>query len=141
MKFKPNIVATLLVGFLIGAGTTELFHVAHDRNYRETLEQKLRCKGMTENYVKKNSSERIALTVDRFDFSPSQNTCVASISETSGNHESYQVVDVVLEKILFGESCDDGDEKSREYCGNGRANMLLQQREEAFEKAVKGSWF
>jgi hypothetical protein len=140
VKSKASITAALCVGFLIGATTAGLFHVVRGRNLHATLEQKLRCKDLTENYVKKYSIERATLNVDRFDFSPSQNTCVASVSKTSGNHESYQVVDVVLEKMLFTGSCD-GDENSREYCDNGRASMLLQQQDEAFQKAVKGSWF
>ena len=130
----------LVLGILIGAASVEGFHIVRDHQRREFFEQRLRCKKLSEDYVKANSDDYTSMSIDRADFSASRNSCVASTLESRGKDGrflGYKVADVITGELLFTDDCDDHDPQSRSFCGNGRDVRLLQKRDAEFDKAVK----
>jgi len=134
-----GIAVVFVVGILVGAGTLEVFQIIREHRRREFFEQRLRCKKLAEEYAKSHSDNYNSVLPDRSDFSTSRNSCVASTDEYSGNARfvSYQVVDVVTGELISTASCDNHDSQSPSFCGGGRNMKLMQERDAAFDKAVK----
>ena len=64
--------------------------------------------------------------LDRSDFSETRNSCVSSISKTSGGRfRDYQVIDVVTGELVSTDSCDGKDSQSSSFCGNGKQPSLM----------------
>lgn len=128
-----------VVGIVVGAGSVEGFQLIREHHRQEFFEQRLRCKNLAEDYAKSHSDDYISVLPDRSDFSTSRNSCVASTDEYTGNARfvSYKVVDVVTGELISTGVCDNHDSQSPSFCGGGRNMKLRQERDAAFDKAVK----
>jgi hypothetical protein len=130
-----------MVGILSGAFTSEALHMVRDKHRHEVFDERLRCKSLADAYIKANSDEHSYLMLERVDFSPSRNSCIATSRGTNlqDGDERYFVVDVISGERLFNRGCS-GDETSKSYCGNGRNGALKDERDKTFERAVGSFW-
>jgi hypothetical protein len=134
-------VVAFLVGVLVGTGSVEAFHMIRDRNHRQVFEEKIRCKGLAEVYVKSNSEDESFVLLERVDYSPARNSCIASALEVHepghGSSEHYRVVDLLSGETLYKGFCNNNSESGTTYCGNGRNVALANARDAAFASALK----
>ena len=132
-----KIVSLLVIGAVVGVGGTETFHIIRDRHRRDFFEQRIRCKQLAEDYVKKNSDDYTTVFLDRTDFSVRRNSCVAATSTARRGLWNYDVIDVATGDNLYGDYCQDDHPTSKTWCGNGRNISLGDKRDKAFDEAVK----
>src|ERR1039457_2335470 len=95
MMTRKITIMALIAGIVLGAAATEGFNVyrqSHD-SYRQShdsqiFQERLRCKAVADAYVKANSTDVqanptdpnfVSVTLDRVDYSPARNTCVADV--------------------------------------------------------------
>jgi hypothetical protein len=113
----------LIAGIVLGAAATEGFNVYRQSqdSYRQShdsriFQERARCKAAADAYVKENTdlndnSERgKSVTVDKVDYSPARNSCVAeleSISFFKGGALIFQSVqDLLSGETLFSLQCN-----------------------------------
>ncbi len=131
-------VLALLVGILIGAGSTEVVHAIRRRHQGPSFESRVRCRDLAEAYSKRESNELTTIFLHRSDFSRARESCVAAISSVDGPFWNYEVVDVLTGEALFSDQCSEkGTKSDRMWCGNGRNVELRQEADRAFDKVVK----
>ena len=120
MARKITIMA-LVGGIVLGAATTEGFDVyrqsqnsgrrSHDS---EVFQQRVHCKAVADAYVKEhtdlkdNSETGASAMLDKVDYSPARNSCVAELERTDDlgrtMRESSRVQDLLSGEILFSTS-------------------------------------
>lgn len=131
-------IVALLVGIVIGAGSTELANIIRDRRLATLFEARLRCRSLAEAYKKSKSNEFTTSFVHLSGFSRSRDSCVATMSSASGSLWTYKVVDTLTGQTLFSDQCSEkGTESDPTWCGNGRDVKLRQEMDRAFENIVK----
>jgi hypothetical protein len=137
MRRATKVASLLVLGIVIGAGGSETLHVIRDRYRTEFLEQRLRCKGLADAYVAKNSDEMTSIFLDRSDFSTRRNSCVAAVTRVSLQTTHYEVVDILTSETLFFGKCSDREDSKSFWCGNGRNDKLMDERDKEFVEVVK----
>jgi hypothetical protein len=146
MKYASLVVAGLVLavaGFMVGRA-----HPA--QSPAELFERRLACDKMADAYfsVKPNDGDAkpTAMTrIDRVDFSPARNSCIASVVGLSSSNGvtllHYSVVDFITRETLFTGSCNVNDATDKTFCGNGDGKEkdieLRQQRDTAFRAAMQ----
>jgi hypothetical protein len=113
---------------------------AGNRSNDEVFQQRLRCKSVADDYLKKNSGDESTLFLERVDFSPSRHSCVAAFTRWTtgkkGEIHDYETVDILSGEILFIKGCIENNPKVTTFCGNGRDVQLNQERDKALETAL-----
>ena len=126
MTRKITIMALMLIaGIVLGAAATEGFNVyrqSHD-SYRQShdsqiFQERLRCKAAADAYVKENSTDfkedptaqsGVAVTLDKVDYSPARNSCVAELETVHFAPrvaiEFEKVQDLLSGETLFSVPC------------------------------------
>jgi len=103
----------ILSGIVLGAAATEGFNVYRQSHDSQIFQERLRCKAVADAYVKEETStdpEHVFLTLDKVDYSPARNSCVAeleSISFFKGGALIFQSVqDLLSGETLFSLQCN-----------------------------------
>jgi len=119
------------LGLICGGGGVELYHRSHDE--QAMFDQKMRCRALAEEYVKKRTDSGIGAALQRDDYSPARNSCIAEeTDEIVGTGQiiwSFAIVDVVTGQQLFFTSC-------HEIIGDC-SNQATAARDKAFEAALR----
>jgi hypothetical protein len=123
----------VLVGALVGAAGVRGAHLISDRNSRELFGQRLRCRGLAEEYVKEHSTPHYTVVVDHVEFSRSRSSCIAATDEQIGDVRNlsiswdltYKVVDLLTGETINTLRCS----------GQKDCAQRMQDREQAFQKA------
>ncbi|HXJ89128.1 MAG TPA: hypothetical protein VMS18_20085 [Candidatus Binatia bacterium] len=155
MKKLWLLVIVALVGISVGAAIDEALHAARNRKRQakvrdsnELFQHRLRCKAVADDYAKQNSDDSGTLILERVDFSPSRNSCIAAFTRwTTGKLKlqrcnclieihDYLTVDLLSGETLYSDDCVENDPESKTFCGNGRDMRLGQERGDALEAAL-----
>ena len=122
MMTRKITIMALMAGIVLGVAAIEGFNIyrqTHD-TYRQThdsqiFQERLRCKAVADAYVKENtvlndnSVTGRSVTLDKVDYSPARNSCVAELEETTyfrGGALVYQSVrDLLSGETLFSVNC------------------------------------
>ena len=117
MTHKITIMA-LIAGIVLGAAGTEGFSVYRQSHDSRIFQERARCKVIADAYVKENSTnfkedpnppDGVTVTLDKVDYSPARNSCVAELERTDDlgrtMRESSSVQDLLSGESLFSESC------------------------------------
>jgi len=118
-----------VVGLLFGGGGTEAYHKSHDA--QAIFQQRVRCRNLAEEYVKKRVESGVGATLQRDDYSPQRNSCIAEeTDEMPGTQSmwSFAVVDVLTGQQLYFDTC-------HEIIGDC-SNRVTAARDKAFEEAL-----
>jgi len=101
----------LMAGVVFGAAATEGFNVYRRSHDSQSFEQRVHCKAVADAYVKEhtdltdNSDTGTSVTVDKADYSPARNSCVAEVETTTyfrGGFVTYErVQDLLSGETLF----------------------------------------
>lgn len=114
MTTRKITIVTLIAGIVLGAAGTEGFNAYRQSHDSQIFQERLHCKAVADAYVKQNSSDLkedpfaksgVTVTLDRVDYSPVRNTCVAELETThyiAGLvRESSSVQDLLSGESLF----------------------------------------
>jgi hypothetical protein len=114
----------LIAGIVLGAAATEGFNVYRQSqdSYRrshdsQSFQQRVHCKAVADAYVKEKSTDlkdnppnAVVLTLDKVDYSPARNSCVAEVDTTrffiGGGSENKSVEDLLSGETLFSLPCN-----------------------------------
>jgi len=120
MTRKITIIA-LIAGIVLGAAATEGFNVYRRSQDSQIFQQRVHCKAVADAYVKENSTDfkkdpnpsvGVTVTLDKADYSPARNSCVAEFERIDDfgrtGRESISVQDLLSGESLFSENCTDG---------------------------------
>lgn len=124
MTRKITIMA-LIAGIVLGVAVTEGLNVYRQSHDSRIFQERLRCKAIADAYVKENSTDfkedptaqsGVTVTLDKVDYSPARNSCVAELETTYysqrialGNFEDLSVQDLLSGETLFSvRSTDEG---------------------------------
>jgi len=117
MTRKITIVA-LIAGIVLGAAATEGFNLYRRSNDSQSFQQRVRCKAVADAYVKENtdindnSVTGRSATLDKVDYSPARNSCVAEVETATyfkgGALASESVQDLLSGETLFSLPCNKG---------------------------------
>ena len=137
----PSKAEILLVGIgvVIGAGLVQTIHSVGRHPKKTTFETRLCCKNLAAAYAK-NPRDGGETVIERVEFSPARNSCLASTFTLVGRHhevEKFSVVDVVSEERIFEASCNSVDPKAKAFCGNGMDTTIRSQRDVGFQNALE----
>ena len=132
-------VLLVAVGVLIGAGLVQTIHSLHRQTQKATFETRLCCKNLAAAYAKslRDSGETV---IERVEFSPIRNSCLASTFTLAGKHhevEKFGLVDVVSDEKIFEATCNSVDPNANIFCGNGMDTTIRNQRDLAFQNAIE----
>jgi len=145
-----KLLLVVLAALCVGAALDETLHVIRDRKAKaadrdndEVFQQRLQCKHLADDYVRKNSDDNSTLFLERVDFSLSRRSCVAAFTRWTtakrGEIHDYETIDIVSGETLFTAGCIENDPKATNFCGNGRDMQLSQERKKALEDALAKS--
>lgn len=137
MRHISGIVLLLILGAIIGGGGVESFHRVRDRQRHEIFEQRLRCKQLADAYAKSNSDDSTTVFIERIDFSSRRNSCLAAVSTAHRNLWNYDVVDVITGETVHSGMCFEDQKYGLQWCGNGRDMKLTDERDKAFDAALR----
>ena len=114
MTRKITIIA-LITGILLGAAATEGFNVYRQSQNSRIFQERARCKAAADVYVKENtdlndnSVTGRSVTLEKVDYSPARNSCVAELNTTifapGAAYESYSVRDLLSGENLVSNAC------------------------------------
>ncbi len=113
MTRKITIMA-LIGGIVLGVAATEGLNVYRQSHDGRIFQERLRCKAVADAYVKENSTDfkedpnpldGVTVTLDKVDYSPARNSCVAELERTDDlgrtMRESSSVQDLLSGESLF----------------------------------------
>src|ERR1035438_7070438 len=96
MMTRKITIMALIAGIVLGAAATEGFNVYRQSqgSYRQShdnqiFQERLRCKAAADAYVKENTALNDnsvtgrSVTLEKVDYSPARNSCVAEVETTS----------------------------------------------------------
>ena len=99
MMTHKNTIMALIAGIVLGAAATEGFNVYRQSqdSYRQShdnqiFQERVHCKAVADAYVKANSTDfkedptaqsGLSVTLDKVDYSPARNSCVAEVETTN----------------------------------------------------------
>ena len=117
MTHKITIMA-LIAGIVLGATATEGFIVYRQSHDSQIFQERARCKAIADAYVKENtdlndnSVTGRSVTLEKVDYSPGRNSCVAELNTTifapGAAYERYSVRDLLSGETLFSVMCNKG---------------------------------
>lgn len=140
-----RLVIVAIVALCAGAALDEGFHALRNGRAKsmvsaEAFQRRLRCKSLADQYVKQSSDDNSTMFVDRVEISPARNSCIAAVSRAEhgqrGTLWSYETVDILTGETLFTGLCNQNDQRSPLFCGNGRDTQLMDKRDKALEAAL-----
>ncbi len=122
MMTRKITIMALIVGVILGAAATEGFNVYRQSqdSYRQShdsriFQERLRCKVAADAYVKEKTTIKedspvgVSLELDKVDYSPARNSCVAEVEMTNyfrgGALVFESVEDLVSGETLFSTKC------------------------------------
>jgi hypothetical protein len=110
MEHKVAIV-TLLAGMALGAAATGGFSAYRHSHDSHIFEERLRCKAVADAFVKENNTESVSLTLDKVDYSPGRNSCVAELGSVYARAPlmTEKVQDLLSGETLFSAKCNYGE--------------------------------
>jgi hypothetical protein len=118
----------------VGGAGVEIRERLSERHKRTSFEQRVECQRLAESYAQRNSDENTSsLSVAEVEYSPALNTCVGSFFGVVFNEQVFKVVDVVSQREIYYESCNE-----QRNCGEGNDIRLREQRDEAYKQALSG---
>jgi hypothetical protein len=108
------------------------------------FDQLQECRQIAETYEKKGSVDRrpltVAVAVDRVEFSPARNSCLAALTRGIRGPRSavlwYEVVNLLSGEVLFSSSCVQTDPESSNFCGNSQDMAIIEKRDKALQQAL-----
>ena len=112
MMTRKITVMALIAGILLGAAATEGFNVYRQSHDSQIFQQRVRCKAIADAYVKANSTDveanpdatsGVSVTLDKVDYSPARNSCVAEL-ETAYVAPRVAIVSDSVQDLLSGET-------------------------------------
>ena len=114
MTHKITIMA-LIAGIIFGAAATEGFNVYRKSHDSRIFHERARCKAIADAYVKENtdlndnSVTGRSVTLEKVDYSPARNSCVAELNTTifapAAAYESYSVRDLLSGENIISNTC------------------------------------
>lgn len=132
-----------LLGLVVGVTLDEGFHALRVRTKANTeaFQRRLRCKNLADNYLKESSDDNTTVLLDRDEFSPARNSCIAEVTRTEhgvrgGRLLMFDAVDILTGETLFTGLCNGNDANSATFCGNGRDMQLMERRDKVLEAAL-----
>jgi hypothetical protein len=111
MTNKITIVA-LIAGIVIGAGAVVGFDAYRQSQNSQVFQERVHCKALADAYVKANSTDvnenpdaisGVSVTLDKVDYSPARNSCVAEL-ETAFVAPRLAIVHESVQDLLSGET-------------------------------------
>ena len=126
MTTRENTIA-LIAGIILGAAATEGFNIyrqsqdsSRQSHESRVFQERLHCKAVADAYVKENTDLNdngamgSSVTLEKVDYSPARNSCVAELEETTyyrgGALVFESVRDVLSGETLFSTRCAEGCE-------------------------------
>jgi hypothetical protein len=118
MVTRKITIMMFIAGTILGAATTEGFNVYRQSHDSQVFQERARCKAVADAYVKATSTDfkedstaqsGVAVTLDKVDYSPARNSCVAELQTiyftppTGILFDSVQ--DLLSGETLFSVSC------------------------------------
>ena len=107
-----------MVGIALGGAATEGFNVYRGSHDSRIFQERARCAALAAAYVKENSTDSkqdpfakswVTVTLDRADYSPARNSCVAELETTYWSSriitETESVRDLLSGESLFSSKC------------------------------------
>jgi ribosomal protein L2 len=114
MTSKITIMA-LIAGIVLGTAATEGFNVYRQSHDSQIFQERARCKTAADAYVKENtdlndnSVTGMSVTVEKVDYSPGRNSCIAELNTTifapGTAYESYSVRDLLSGENIVSNAC------------------------------------
>jgi hypothetical protein len=115
MTRKITIMA-VVAGIVLGAAATEGFNVYRQSHDNQIFQERLRCKAAADSYVKENTdlSDNSAIgrsvEVEKVDYSPARNSCIAELESTTyfrgGVLVSESVQDLLSGETIVSNQCN-----------------------------------
>ena len=133
MMARKIIILTLIAGIVLGVAATEGLNVYRQSHDDRIFQERLRCKAAADAYVKEKSpdpKEDPFVTVDKVDYSPARNSCVAELETTYWGPpvlENLSVQDLLSGENLF----------SSGICSKDCADLRPLWGDPAFDYAMK----
>jgi hypothetical protein len=119
MTRKVTIMA-LIAGIVLGAAATEGFNVYRRSHDSRIFQERVHCKAVADAYVKENtdlnndSVTGRSVTLEKVDYSPARNSCVAELEETTyfrgGALVFESVRDLLSGENIVSNNCTNGCE-------------------------------
>jgi hypothetical protein len=116
MTTRKTATMGLIAGIVLGATATEGFNIYRRSHDSQIFQERARCKAIADAYVKENStdlkanpnpSSAVTVTLDKVDYSPARNSCVAEL-ETAREFQTPRrfllIEDVSVQDLLSGET-------------------------------------
>jgi len=105
-------IMALIAGIVLGAAATEGYNVYRQSqdSYRQSqnsriFQERAHCKAVADAYVKENTDLNDSVTLDKVDYSPARNSCVAELETINYLLEFLSVRDLLSGETLFSVSC------------------------------------
>jgi hypothetical protein len=125
-------------GIVLGAAATEGFNVYRRDHDSRIFQERVHCKAVADAYVKANSTDSqssaddstfVSVTLDRVDYSPARNSCVAEL-ETAYvarrvNITVESVQDLLSGETLFSSKCADDCEALKNWYVDGAFDYTI----------------
>jgi hypothetical protein len=147
MKRLWPFVLVALISLCLGAALDEAMRTvrnrqsrARDRDGDEVFQQRVRCKSLADDFVKKSSDDSTTLFLERVEFSSARHSCIGAfmrvLAGKRGTVYSYEAIDILTGEALYSGTCVGNDANSRIFCGNGRDMELTGERNKTFADAL-----
>ena len=153
MMTRKITIMAVIAGIVLGVTATEGFNVYRQSHNNRIFQERLRCKAVADAYVKENSTDSkedpfakswVTVTLDKVDYSPARNSCVAELDTTYWYAptllERLSVQDLLSgESLFFANSTDEDFHASQDiflprvwdYVMNNASEPLELERERA----------
>src|ERR1039458_9063082 len=117
MMTRKITMMALIGGVVLGAAATEGFNVYRQSHDSQSFQQRVHCKAVADAYVKDNTDLRdnsgtgTSVTLDKVDYSPARNSCVAEveIAISRGGTVFESVQDLLSGETLFSVNSTDDE--------------------------------
>jgi len=117
MMTRKITIMALIAGIVLGATATEAFNVYRRSHDSQSFQQRVHCKAVADAYVKENTDlddngvTGRSVTLDKVDYSPARNSCVAELETTTyfkgGALNFDSVQDLLSGETLFSVNITD----------------------------------
>ena len=109
MMTRKITIMALIAGIVLGVEATEGFNIYRQSHDSQIFQERLRCNAVADAYVKEKSTnpESFLLILDKVDYSPARNSCVAELERVyiSAPLETENVQDLLSGETLFSANC------------------------------------
>ncbi len=89
MTTRKITIIALIAGIVLGAAATEGLNLDRQSRDSQSFQQRVHCKAVADAYVKENTVLNdngvtgTSVTLDKVDYSPARNSCVAELETTT----------------------------------------------------------